>query len=74
MTLRQRFLRARQSLHWTRQTTAQHLGMSKDAVWRYETESEASARTVPPRLVDWMETIAREVRDVLKRHPAPDHD
>lgn len=69
---RQRFQRARKALHWTREVCADYLGCTKNAVYRYETEHEAQARTVPPAAVDWIEGVAREYRDLMKRHPAPE--
>lgn len=69
---RQRFERARKTLHWTRQVAADYLGCSKNAIYRYETEHDEFARTVPPAAVEWIERVAHEFRDVIKRHPRPE--
>jgi transcriptional regulator with XRE-family HTH domain len=70
-TDRQRFLTARQALHWSRQVAADYLGCTKNAIYRYETQHDEFARGVPPDALDWLETIAREFRALLQRKPAP---
>jgi len=74
VTDRQRFERARKALHWTRQVAADYLGITKFAIYRWETEHEEFQRGVPPHALDWIEAVARDYRDMMKRHPRPKAD
>jgi len=68
---RQRFERARKALHWTRAVTAGYLDCTVNAIFRYETAHEDHQRAVPPHALDWIEAVARDFREMMKRHPRP---